>query len=120
MLSLLCAAPMPLVQNLLQNGHREAFLIPCKAAELAWPTVRTMLASRAIGRTMSDQDLDLARSDYSRLSPGSAQRVLRFWQVRQAASHSGAGAATALPGMVRWRKNRRELAHEKSSGSIAR
>ncbi len=97
MLSLLCGAPMPLVQNLLQNGHREAFLIPCKAAELAWPTVRTMLASRVLGRTMSDQDIDLAWTDYSKLSPASAQRVLRFWQVRQATAHDGAGGAASPP-----------------------
>jgi uncharacterized protein (DUF2336 family) len=100
MLSLMCGAPMPMVQNLLQNGHREAFLIPCKAANLAWPTVRAMLSSRSIGRTLSDQDLDLARADYSKLSPGSAQRVLRFWQVRQSAGHdAAAGAAPPPPGM---------------------
>jgi uncharacterized protein (DUF2336 family) len=99
MLALMCGAPMPLVRSLLQNGNREAFLIPCKAAGLAWPTVRTMLSSRSVGRTVSDQDIDLARADYSRLSPGSAQRVLRFWQVRQAAGQDqtpgGASAATS-------------------------
>jgi uncharacterized protein (DUF2336 family) len=98
MLSLMCGAPMPMVQNLLQNGHREAFLIPCKAANLAWPTVRAMLSSRSIGRTLSDQDLDLARADYSRLSPNSAQRVLRFWQVRQAAGHD---AAAGMPQIMK-------------------
>ena len=97
MLSLLCEAPMPLVQNLIQNGHREAFLIPCSAAGLAWPTVRTMVSSRSIGRTMSDRDLDLARIDYSKLSPGSAQRVLRFWQVRQATEKDGAVGSAPSP-----------------------
>lgn len=99
MLSLMCAAPMPMIQNLLQNGHREAFLIPCKAAGLAWATVRSMLSSPVIGRTLSDQDLDLAHADYSRLSPGSAQRVLRFWQVRQSAAANAAAdaAGAAVP-----------------------
>ncbi|HXW41963.1 MAG TPA: DUF2336 domain-containing protein [Xanthobacteraceae bacterium] len=93
MLALSCEAPMPLVLSLLQNGHREAFLIPCKAASLSWHTVRAMLASRTIGRPMSDQDLDAAHNDYIKLSPGSAQRVLRFWQVRHSVGKDGAAAA---------------------------
>jgi uncharacterized protein (DUF2336 family) len=95
MLSLMCSAPMPMILNLLQNGHREAFLIPCKAAGLLWHTVRAMLSSHVIGRTLSDQDLDLAHADYSRLSQASAQRVLRFWQVRQSA---GTNPATDAAG----------------------
>jgi len=54
MLALLCEVPMPLVQSLLQKEHREAVLIPCKAAALSWRTVRTMLASRTIGRPLSE------------------------------------------------------------------
>lgn len=85
-LSLLCGAPLPMVEGLFQGERREAFLIPCKAAGLEWPTVRTILTGRSVGRTVSDQDLDSARADYQKLSQRSAQRVLRFWQVRQAAS----------------------------------
>jgi uncharacterized protein (DUF2336 family) len=33
-LSLLCEAPLALVENLLQSEHREAILVPCKAAAL--------------------------------------------------------------------------------------
>jgi hypothetical protein len=46
---------------------------------------------------MSEQDFEPARNDYVKLSPDSAKRVLRFWQVRHAASHdaSHAGAAPA-------------------------
>ena len=55
MLALLCEVPMPLVQSLLQEGHREAVLIPCKAAALSWRTVRTILASRTIGLPMSEK-----------------------------------------------------------------
>ena len=105
MLSLLSNSSMPLVQKLLQNGHREAFLIPCKAAGLAWPTVRTMLSSRSIGRTISDQDLDLARADYTKLSQGSARRVLWFWQVRQATAKDGAVGSAPSPTLSRGTKS---------------
>jgi uncharacterized protein (DUF2336 family) len=81
-LSTLCGAPLPLVDDLLQSKHREAILIACKAAELEWPTVRSILNCRAIPGRMSDLDADMARADFRRLSPGGAQRVLRFWQVR--------------------------------------
>ena len=85
-LSLLCGAPLKLVENLLQSDHREALLIPCKAAKLEWPTVRVILNCRSVGHTGSDHDLDRAQSDYKKLSPNTAARVLRFWQVRQTAS----------------------------------
>jgi uncharacterized protein (DUF2336 family) len=85
----LCGAPLQLVENLLQNKNREAFLIPCKAAGLEWPTVRLILTCRSVGHATSDQDLDQARADYLKLSEANAGRVLRFWQVRQAASNAG-------------------------------
>jgi uncharacterized protein (DUF2336 family) len=96
-LSLLCGAPLKLVENLLQSEHREALLVPCKAASLQWPTVRVILTSRSIGRTMSDQDLETARADYLKLSPTTAGRVLRFWQVRQKASTDGASPTASSP-----------------------
>jgi uncharacterized protein (DUF2336 family) len=43
-ISPLCGAPMPLLEHLLQSEHREAILIPCKAAQLEWPTVRAILS----------------------------------------------------------------------------
>jgi len=99
-LAILCGAPLRLVESLLQSEHREAFLIPCKAAGLEWPTVRIILNSRSLGRAMADQDLDRARGDYAKLSPNNARRVLRFWQVRHTAGNDGAapGPAAASPG----------------------
>ena len=94
-LSLLCEAPLTLLENLLQSEHREAILVPCKAAVLDWPTVRMILTCRSVGRTMSDQDVDTARADYFKLSQNNAKRVLRFWQVRQTASHNGATPAAS-------------------------
>jgi uncharacterized protein (DUF2336 family) len=96
-LALLCEAPLTLIENLLQSEHREAFLVPCKAAALDWPTVRMILTCRSIGRTMSDQDVDTARTDYYKLSQSNAKRVLRFWQVRQTASKDTATPNASSP-----------------------
>jgi uncharacterized protein (DUF2336 family) len=100
-LSLLCSAPMALLATLLYSEHREAVLIPCRAAALEWQTVRTILSCRSAGRTASDQDIDSARIEYVKLSPSTAQRVLRFWQVRQTASNTGAVAAPAAADALR-------------------
>jgi uncharacterized protein (DUF2336 family) len=94
-LSLLCGAPLPLLDSLLQSEHREAVLVACKAAALEWPTVRTILNRQSAGGTVSDQDLDRARGDYSKLSQSTARRVLRFWQVRKTASVTGSMPAAA-------------------------
>jgi uncharacterized protein (DUF2336 family) len=96
-LSLLCEVPLTLVENLLQSEHREALLVPCKAAALDWPTVRMILSCRSVGRTMSDQDVDTARTEYFKLSQNNAKRVLRFWQVRQTATDDAAMPAASSP-----------------------
>jgi uncharacterized protein (DUF2336 family) len=92
-LALLCGAPFELTVNLLQSEHREAVLIPCKAVALEWPTVRAILNGRAAGFVVSDHDLEQARADYAKLTRTSAQRVLRFWQVRHSATSSCAANA---------------------------
>jgi len=96
-LALLCGMPLPLVERLLQSDSREAILVPCKAAGLDRPTVRIIMTGRSVGGASSEHDLDSARTDYFKLSRGNAQRVLRFWQVRQTATDSGAAPADAAP-----------------------
>jgi Uncharacterised protein conserved in bacteria (DUF2336) len=96
-LSLICEVPLALVENLLQSEHCEAILVPCKAAAFDWPTVRVILNCRSVGHTMSDQDVDTARTEYFKLSQNNAKRVLRFWQVRQTAANNVATPAAGLP-----------------------
>lgn len=85
-LALLCGVPLQMVDRLLQNDKREAVLVPCRAAGLDWLTVRAVLTCRSMARRDSDHDLEAARTDYIRLSQAGAQRVLRFWQVRESAT----------------------------------
>ena len=96
-LSLLSGAPMPLLENLLQSEHREAILVPCKAAKLEWPTVRAILNSRSVSRTMSDLDVESARTDFFKLSQSGAQRVLRFWQVRRTTTRDASPSGPRSP-----------------------
>lgn len=96
-LSVLCSAPLELIANLLHSEHRESFLVPCKAAGLTWSTVCLLVNQGVFGRAMSEQDVAQAEVDYSRLSRSGAQRVLRFWQVRQTVSPNNIAASAARP-----------------------
>jgi hypothetical protein len=95
-LSLLCNAPMPLLENLLQSEHREAWLIPCKVADLDWPTVLAILNCRRSG-AVPEQTVEAARKDYTKLSKSGAGRILRFWQVRQTAARDTTSPPHRLP-----------------------
>ena len=96
-LSLLSGAPMPLLESLLQSDRREAWLIPCKVAELDWQTVLTVLHCRSLGGAVPEQTIEAARADYLKLSKAGAGRILRFWQVRQTAGKDSASPLQRLP-----------------------
>jgi len=84
-LARLCAAPVRTIAELLTGHRNDAVLIPCKAADLSWSTVERILRHRP-GRSVSDSIIALARTDYAKLSRATAQRTLRFMQVRETVS----------------------------------
>jgi len=57
-------------------------LILARAASFGWPTVREIINARP-GPKPSPQTLDSAYENFERLTAATAQRVVRFWQVRQ-------------------------------------
>lgn len=80
----LCATPVRTMWDLLGGQRNDIVLIPCKAANLSWPTVDAVLRYRLPGQTVSEAIIDLARADYAKLTRATAQRTLRFMQVREA------------------------------------
>jgi uncharacterized protein (DUF2336 family) len=85
-IALLCGANFELVAQVLQSDRNEAVLIPCKAAGFDWTIVRALLRSRPEQHGIVDMQMDQLRADYAKLSQPTAQRVLRFWLVRQSAN----------------------------------
>ncbi|HLN08380.1 MAG TPA: DUF2336 domain-containing protein [Xanthobacteraceae bacterium] len=81
-LSALCAVPIAVIERLMGGDRADPVLILCKAVGFEWPTVRAVIQVRTIGRRASAQALDSAFANFERLSFATAQRVLRFWQVR--------------------------------------
>jgi uncharacterized protein (DUF2336 family) len=85
-LSLLCGAPIDIIKPLMKGAKSDGLLIPCKAADLKWATVSTILKNRVAHHSISDQDLALCKSNFIALSKATAQRALRFWMVRNSAA----------------------------------
>jgi uncharacterized protein (DUF2336 family) len=82
----LCSTPVRTMADLLSGKRNDIVLIPCKAADLSWPTVDAVLRYRLPGQLVSDAIVELARADYAKLTRATAQRTLRFMQVRGAAA----------------------------------
>jgi len=82
-LAALGKVPINVVDRLMGGERPDPVLILCKAVGLGWPTVTAIFLVRSGGTGTSSQVLDEAFANYSRLSASTAQRVVRFWQVRQ-------------------------------------
>jgi len=81
-LATLCAVPVEVVDRLMNGERADPVLILARAAGFGWPTVRAVICSRP-GPKPSREVLDSALENFERLTPATAQRVVRFWQVRQ-------------------------------------
>ncbi len=82
-LSALCAVPIEIVDRLMGGERPDPILILCKSAGWGWPTVKAIVTARHGSKGASSQILDNAYTNFERLSPATAQRVMRFWQVRR-------------------------------------
>jgi uncharacterized protein (DUF2336 family) len=81
-LSELCSVPLDLIEQVMQYIHCDGLIIVCKAAELKWATLRAIMEHRVAHHAIPAQELSQAKADFIRLSKATAQRTLRFWQVR--------------------------------------
>jgi len=81
-LATLCAVPVEVVDRLMSGERADPVLILARAAGFGWPTVREVVLSRP-GDKPTGTVLDAAYENFERLTAATAQRVVRFWQVRQ-------------------------------------
>jgi uncharacterized protein (DUF2336 family) len=82
-LSLLCGVPIEVIDRLMSGDRPDPILILCKAAGYNWTTARAIIVARPSGKGSPSPALDAAFSNFEKLSPSTAQRVVRFWQVRE-------------------------------------
>jgi uncharacterized protein (DUF2336 family) len=81
-LSVLCGVPIEAADRLVTGDRPDPILILCRAAGYSWPTARAIIMSRPSAKGTSNPSLDAAFANFEKLSPATAQRVVRFWQVR--------------------------------------
>jgi uncharacterized protein (DUF2336 family) len=81
-LSLLSGVPIETADRLATDERPDPILILCKAAGYSWTTARAIILTRPRGKGSSSSALDAAFVNFEKLSPVTAQRVVRFWQVR--------------------------------------
>jgi uncharacterized protein (DUF2336 family) len=94
-LALLCSATIELTDDVVFSERVDALLVPCKAAGFEWHTVHAILKARGTRLPISEGEIERIKVDYSKLSQPTAQRVLRYWQVREAAARMNASAPEA-------------------------
>ncbi len=70
-----------MMARLLEGPRSDLVLIPCKSAEWSWQTVEAVLLHRPSKQKIDELTLKVASRDYGKLSPETAQRTLRFWQI---------------------------------------
>jgi uncharacterized protein (DUF2336 family) len=84
-LALLCSAPIGMIERLMRNVRPDGLVVACKAAELKWAATGAIVASRFAHHTFSAAQMQEAKADFLKLSVPTAQRVFRFWLIRESA-----------------------------------
>ncbi|MBV8835249.1 MAG: DUF2336 domain-containing protein [Alphaproteobacteria bacterium] len=82
-LSALSGVPIDLVDHLVNNASQLGVMSLCRAIGIDWPIVAAIILARIAPEDTPSFDVVELNAQYNQLSVSSAQRVLRFWQVRQ-------------------------------------
>ncbi len=85
-LSAMAAVKLDTLDRLIAGDRHDPILIVGKVIGLEWATVRALILLRlGPNRVPSPSDIESARVNFARLMPSTAERVVTFWQARQAA-----------------------------------
>lgn len=87
-LSLLSSTSLEIIKPLLKSPRDDGVLIPCKVADCRWETVTAILALKHSPGSAPNAGHDKLKRDFESLSKPNAQRLLRFWQVREVSARS--------------------------------
>lgn len=87
-LSLMSSASLEIIKSLMNSPMDNGLLIPCKVADCKWETVSAILASKLPPGSAPKLGHEALKTDFAKLSKSNAERLLRFWQVREVSSRS--------------------------------
>jgi uncharacterized protein (DUF2336 family) len=86
-LALLSESTIDMIKPLMRSQRVEGLLVPCRAARLRWPVVRAVLDCRFMP-ALTKEVLGQVEAEFNKLTAPSAQRLLRFWKVRETSARS--------------------------------
>jgi hypothetical protein len=72
--------------SLVARGQIQTQLVLFRSLNLAWPTVSAVLELRALKHRVPRDDSPDLQNDYQAIEPATAQRIVRFLQIRRAAN----------------------------------
>ena len=82
-LSVLTGVAIEIVDRIVHAPSVYGTMVLCRAIALDWPAAHIVIRGRpGVGRSRVE-DVEEAQEEYAKLSASSAQRLLRFWQIRQ-------------------------------------
>jgi uncharacterized protein (DUF2336 family) len=85
-LSAMSGVKIATLDRLMAGDRHDPVLIIAKAVGLEWATARALILLRlGPARVPSPTDIEKVRSNFVRLMPSTAERVVGFWRTRQSA-----------------------------------
>lgn len=82
-LATMCSVPIEVVDRLMGGEHFDPVLILGRSVDFSWETVRAIIDAKPDAKDITSDAIKAAKDNFDRLTPATAQRVVRFWQVRQ-------------------------------------
>ena len=82
-LALLANLKYDAIENLMLQTDTGGLVLACKALGFEWSTAIEVLRTGAERSGLSERDINRAHADFMKLSRATADRILRFWHVRQ-------------------------------------
>jgi Uncharacterised protein conserved in bacteria (DUF2336) len=82
----LANVPVLVAENMMIETRAEGVMILAKVSGMSWSTVRAIINMRDQLSGGEPTDLGACRDTYERLRPSTAQQVLRFHRMQQAAT----------------------------------
>lgn len=82
-LALLANLKYDAIENLMLQTDTGGLVLACKALGFDWSTAMEILRTGAERSGVNERDIHRAHADFMKLSKATADRILRFWHVRQ-------------------------------------
>jgi uncharacterized protein (DUF2336 family) len=83
-ISTLANLPFTMAQRAVFSADNDMLLILARSAKMGWPTVKAIFSARQEHKPGTRQ-LDILSENYNKLTPATAQRVMRFLHARETA-----------------------------------